>query len=121
MQYVASLTVVANTPALTPVSTTLVLPAGTLTGLNIIFPPGCARMTFIQVYDGATLMYPKTAGAAFCEDAFKVAIDCFLVMDAAKTLTIKGWSPGTSYQHVVTVQAEVRTLEELCMARTGYY
>ena len=121
MHYSASLTVPANTPALTPVSTSLVLPAGTLQHIDINFPPGCARMTFIQIYDGATLLYPKTAGAAYCEDAYTVKIDTMQIFDSPKTLTIKGWSPSTSYQHVVTVTAEVKTAEELCMSRSGYY
>lgn len=121
MHYSASLTVPAATAAVSPVSTNLVLPAGMLQQITINFPPGCARMTFIQIYDGATLVYPKTAGASYCEDAYTVVISTMQIFDTSKTLTIKGWSPGTSYQHVVTITAEVKTSEELCMSRSGYY
>jgi hypothetical protein len=78
-------------------------------------------MTYIQIYDGATLLYPKTAGGAYCEDAYTVKLNTMQIFDDAKTLTIKGWAPLTSYQHVITVTAEVLTAEELCMARSGYY
>ena len=119
--YSASLTVPLNTPAITPVTTDLVIPAGVLQNIKIVFPPGCARMTKIAIYDGATLVFPKTAAGYFCEDSFTVNIDCFMIFDASKTLTVKGWSPGTTYPHVITVHAEAKTSEEIAMTRTGYY
>jgi len=121
VHYSASLTVVAATPALTPVTTNLVLPAGILRHIDINFPKGCARMTYITIYDGASLLYPKTASASYCEDGYTVKIDTFQIFDASKTLTVKGWAPLTSYQHVVTVTAEVDTVEETAMKQTGYY
>lgn len=121
MHYSASLTVPAATPSASPVSTSLVLPAGILTHLEVNFPRGCARMTSIAIFDGATQLYPKTAGGAYCEDGYVVKINTFQIFDSSKTLTIKGWAPATSYQHVVTVVAEVDTVEETAMKQTGYY
>ena len=121
MHYSASLTVPAGTASGSPVSTSLVLPAGILKHIDVNFPRGCARMTSIAIYDGATQLYPKTAGAAYCEDGYTVKLETFQIFDSAKTLTVKGWAPLTSYQHVVTVTAEVDTVEETAMRQTGYY
>jgi hypothetical protein len=121
MHYSAILTVPAGTSLLTPVSTTLALPAGILKHLDVNFPRGCARMTSIVIFDAAVQLYPKTAGAAYCEDGYVVKIDTFQIFDSSKTLTIKGWAPLTSYQHVVTITAEVDTVEETAMKGTGYY
>jgi len=119
--YTKTLTVPANTPSATPTSTTIDLPAGVLERVDITFPPGCARMTHVQIWDGATLMYPKETGTDFAEDAYTVSIGDMVIWDAVKTLTLKGWSPLTNYQHNITFHFYVRTSEEIAMSRTGYY
>lgn len=121
MHYTTELTVPANTAAASPVSTTIDLPAGVLESVDITFPPGCARLVYVQIYDGATLLFPKTTGQAYRYDAYTVVITDFLVWDAAKTLTLKAWSPGTGYQHKIVFNFHVRTQEEIAMSRTGYY
>jgi hypothetical protein len=121
VHYTKELTVPANTGAGTPASTTIDLPAGVLQRITIFFPPGCSRLTHVTIYDGATQVYPKTASTDYAEDAKEVVINDMVIYDAVKTLTLKGWSPGTSYQHKVTFNFQVQTAEELSMSRTGYY
>lgn len=121
MHYTLELSVPANTLAGAPVSTTVDVAAGVLQHLSLIFPPGCARMVRAQIYDGATLIFPKTAGSSYCEDAYTVEIDCAEIYDATKTLTLKAWSPGTTYAHKLTLHLQHKSLEEIAMGRTGYY
>lgn len=121
MHYTKELTVPAGTASGSPATTTVDLPAGVLQRITIFFPPGCSRLTYVAIYDGATLVYPKTAATSYAEDAKEIVINDMVIYDATKTLTLKGWAPTTSYQHKVTFNFQVQTAEELCMSRTGYY
>ena len=121
MHYKQSLTVPANTLKAALVTASLVLPAGVLEHIDIVFPPGCARMVHVDIKNGSTVVYPKGSSTDYCEDAYTVAIDDMVIFDAGPTLTIEGWSPGTTYSHVITVHAYIRTIEEIAMSRTGYY
>lgn len=121
VHYTVSLTVPANTLAASPVSDTIVLPAGILQRTEIVFPYGAARMTHVQVYDGVTLMYPKGAATDYAEDGIKVNVDDFVIYDSAKTLTVKGWAPGTAYAHKITFNFYMNTVEENAMKAAGYY
>ena len=121
MHYTKELTVTANTLIGAPVSTTIDLPAGVLDKIEITFPPGCARLVLAQIFDGATMLYPKTAGMSYSYDAYTVTINDFVIWDAAKTLTLKAWSPGTTYQHKLIFNFYVRSQEEIAMSRSAYY
>lgn len=121
MHYTKQLTVPLDTAAISPASTTIVLPAGILDQVKIYFPGGCARLVHAQIYDGATLLYPKGAATDYAENQFTVDIKDMIIWDSAKTLTLKGWSPGTGYAHLLTFHFFVRTAEEICLGATGYY
>ena len=121
MHYVKALTVPANTSAGTPASTTIILPASMLQILYITFPGGCARLVHVQVYDDTVLLFPKGAATDFAENSKTVPVRDMIIWDAAKTLTLKGWSPGTAYPHVITFDFEVNTPEEISMKNTGFY
>jgi hypothetical protein len=78
-------------------------------------------MVYIAIFDGATQVYPKTAGQSYVGDGNPVEITDMVIYDSAKTLTLKGWSPNTNYPHVVTFTFCVMTAEEKVMAKAGYY
>jgi hypothetical protein len=121
MGYTKKLTVPANTLLTSPVSTTIVLSVGILNQIQILFPYGCARAVHVQIYDGATLVYPKNAGEDYAEDGDTKIVNDFVIYDSAKTLTLKGWSPGTTYPHIVTFSFLMNTVEENAMKAHGYY
>lgn len=121
MHYVKELTVPAGTASASPASDTIELPAGILQQLSVFFPPGCARMVYVAIYDGTSQVFPKGAGSSYCEDAKEVSVNTFEMFDSAMTYTIKGWAPSTNYQHKITFTFEVKTAEEIAMSRSGYY
>lgn len=121
MHYVKELTVPAGTASGSPASTTIDLPAGILQQVSILFPPGCARMVFAVIYDGAVQIYPKGASTSYCEDAREITSSAFEIYDSTKTLTLKGLAPSTNYSHKLTFSFEVKTAEEIAMSRSGYY
>jgi hypothetical protein len=121
MHYVKALTVPANTSAETPASTTIILPASVLQNMQITFPGGCARLVHVQIYDGTVLLFPNGAATDFAENSKTVTVKDMIIWDAAKTLTLKGWSAGTAYPHVITFNFEVNTAEEMSMKDTGFY
>jgi len=121
MHYSQELNVPANTLLAGAVSGTIDIAPGQLQHISLIFPPGCARMVRAAIYDGATLLFPKTAGSSYCEDAYTIEIDCAEIYDATKTLTLKAWAPGTTYAHKLTAHYQHKSIEEIAMGRTGYY
>jgi len=46
------------------------LPVGILRGCIIIFPPGCERHVYAQLFHGGTQVVPYVAGSYLCEDGF---------------------------------------------------
>ena len=121
MHYVKELTVPAGTASGSPARTDVTLAAGTLRSVKILFPPGCARLVFVVIYNGATQIYPKEPATSYAEDAKEIAINTFDIFDSAPTLTLRGWAPSTNYAHKITFTFELQTVEETAMQRSGYY
>ena len=119
MHYVVPVTVLpanlANNPVIVPVH----LAAGTLTDVNIIFPPGCARLVNIQIYHGVTQILPTTPETYYSEDSKEIHAKEYLRFDTGSNLFyVVGWNVGTSYQHRVHVYFDVRAVEELDLPET---
>ena len=117
MNYDTALTVPANTPTLPPVSTTQVISAGVLQRIDIFFHDGCHRLVCIAIFDGVTQVWPKDVGSCYRENA---VIEEMVLNQVAKTYTMYGWSPGTTYDHRITMVWNVLTAEENTMRRAGY-
>jgi len=101
--YQKTLTVPANTPATAPVETTIVVKHPVIIRLGVHFPPGCAGMVRVAVFYGKLQIWPAKEGEWVSGDAVTIWGEPFLELpERETTLTLKGHSPGTSYDHTIT-------------------
>jgi len=121
MHYSIALTVPAGSTVEAPATESVNLPAGIIEHTTLIFPPGCSRLVKACIKDGANQIMPKNAAVKYAEDSYSFEIKEFYIMDVATDITLSASSVGTSYQHVITAHFDVKGLEEMAMARSGYY
>jgi len=100
--YQTTLTVPANTPAKSPVEKVWELTKGIIHRLEIQFLPGCMGMVQVQILHGRMQIWPTGLGEAFSGEDNTIAFDDFYpLLSAPYALTLRGWSPGTSYDHTI--------------------
>ncbi len=98
----------ANTLESAPVLTRIKLTAGTLYRIEFVFPAGCQGMVHLAVEHQGTQQWPLTKGYSFTAEDFTVGIDDRYELDAeVNELVAKAWSPGTNYDHTLTVRVGI--------------
>lgn len=105
MWYRGSLTVPANTARAAYVSALIEVSPGTITKFYRLFPPGCVGQVSLQVYYQTRQIFPTTPGQAYLGDGSEILGDASVELDEPEyVLALRGWSPGTSYQHIIYVE-----------------
>jgi len=103
MLYTKTLTVPKNTPTTTPQETTIVIKDPVVTKLGVHFPPGCAGMVSVAVFYGKLQIWPSKEGNWVHGDNITIWDEPFFELpEKETTLTLKGYSPKTSYDHDIT-------------------
>ena len=107
------LTVPLNTLITAPAVTRFVTPAGLLEYVTVEFPAGCHDMVNVQLLQGNNPIVPTTL------DRSLVGNDVTLMPPVKKRLEVnrtnfifRGWSPGTTYEHVITLGLGIFTEQE---------
>jgi len=100
--YQRSLSVPANTSSAAPVETTIVVKHPVVTRLGVRFPRGCAGMVEAAVFYGKLQIWPAKEGEWASGDDVTIWDEPFFELpDRETTLTLKGCSPNTSYEHTL--------------------
>lgn len=121
MAYFHKFDVPANTLQASPVEEFVLLLQGRVTKVEIWFPPGCAGMVYLQVMDGEHQVYPREPGHYFIGDDWHIEIlDVLEISSEPWGLTLRGWSPGTSYDHGVYVHFEVEPVRLITPYRVQF-
>jgi hypothetical protein len=112
MRYAAEITVPANTLASAPEVLEVPLCYGTIQEVELQFPAGQAGMIYVQVWRTEHQLLPTTPGLAFRGDDTHITLNEHIpIHEWPLRVELRGWSPGTVYDHVVivsfTVLAEV--------------
>jgi len=103
MLYQKTLNVPASTPSDAPVETTIVVKHPVVTRLGVFFPPGCAGMVKVAVFYGKLQIWPSKEGEWVRGDSTTIWGEPFFELpEKETTLTLKGCSPNTLYDHDVT-------------------
>jgi len=103
MLYQKTLTVPANTPIDAPAETTIVVKHPVVTRLGVHFPPGCMGMVWVAVFYGRLQIWPSKEGEWLRGEAVTTWDEPFIELpEKETTLTLKGYSPNTWYDHDVT-------------------
>lgn len=112
------LTVPANTAEADPVTLEALLSAGTVIGVSVQFPAGCAGMVYVTIWRHDHQVWPVNLDEAIAGDntvvSFPVSYD---LDDEPFAFTVKGWAPDTTYDHKVTFRFALLSLEEAQGAR----
>ena len=107
------LTVTADTKEAAPVTLDCLLSAGTVIGVSVQFPAGCAGMVYVSLWRHDHQVWPVNLDEAISGDntvvSFPVSYD---LDDEPFAFTVRGWSPGTTYDHKVTFRFALLSLEE---------
>ena len=103
MRFVKTLTVTAGATIAAPSSTSLRLIKGTLTHIEIAFPPGPADYVHVVIMDRNLQIAPANPEQTFSWDNYTHGFSMnYPITDPPYELILLGWSPDANYDHVIT-------------------
>jgi len=112
------LTVPINTPEADAEPLECPLSAGTVTRVDVQFPAGCAGMVHVSIWRSDHQVWPVNLdGDIAGEDAIISWPKSYDLDDEPFGFEVRGWSPGTTYPHVITFRFALLSLEESRSAR----
>ena len=101
-------TIPANTTEAEPKLQTLQISRGVVHQLEVNFPAGCRGYVYLALYHHDKLVWPSNLKAAFRGEGYTIPIkEYFKVSEPPYTLVAYGWSPGSTYDHTITVRVGV--------------
>lgn len=113
MHYVYDVPVLPANTAANFVQHSVKLAAGIIKHVSIIFPPGCARLVHVTIWNDSIQLLPTNPEAKYGEDAYVVEADCYIpTREFGNQLYVIAWTLGTQYKHVVTVMIDVQGIDE---------
>lgn len=108
------LTVPANTAESSRASTTLTLEKGIVHQLDVLFPFGCNGEVLVVIKRGQHQVWPSNGQGQLKGDGFPITGKVWLELEEEPfELTAEGWSPDTTYPHVVTIRLWMQRREIL--------
>lgn len=114
MLYTADITVPKNTAAASPHTETFKIAYGIITWVSVLFPPGCHGMVYCVILHHEHQIAPSTENMAMRGDTFPVEWNEHHPSDQpGYELKVKLWSPGTTYDHTVTVKVAILPREAI--------
>ena len=112
MFYEFDLTIPADTPAASPEELEVPLSAGTVTRVEVQFPPGCSGLVKVAVFRSGHQVWPGDPDEAIKgEDALVWWPEDYDLDDPPHAFLLRGWSPGTAYDHTITFRFALLPLE----------
>lgn len=103
-------TIPGNTLETDPYVEELKVTKGKVSKVLFTFQTGCAYLVHCVLCKGARQVLPIIEGQSYHLDGYVLERETAIVMDEHPfSLTFKGWSPGTSYDHTIGVLISVET------------
>lgn len=119
MHYVYDVLVLPANIASNNVEYPVKLGAGIIRHVSIIFPPGCARLVKVTIWNNAEQLLPTNAEAVYGEDSYAVETDCYIdIAETGNDLYVLAWNTGTNYQHMVHVMFDVQGIDEPVLGKS---
>lgn len=111
MAYYAALTIPAGTTQADPATAYLELAYGTIETVLILFPPGHAGLTCLQMYYNESQAFPRNLGEYYIGDDTVLSIPTrYPIHEMPWRLELVGWAPDATLDHKVHV--EIALIEE---------
>lgn len=108
MFYEFDLTIPANTLAVSPVERSVFMDGGIIKQVEVQLPSGLRGMVFTVAWRGLHQVWPTNPdGKIKGDDARIVWGEDYDLTQPPHVILLRGWSPDTSYPHVVTWRFQV--------------
>jgi len=102
------ITVPADTSEDNPLEKDLILTEGVIDRVDVKFPPGCHGLVKVRLLRYGSQLIPLTRGEWVTGDGETVPTEGYYeLLEEPYTLRFVGCSPGTQYEHTVTVRVNV--------------
>jgi len=109
--YEFDLTIPANTPKESPAELDVTISAGTIEQIEVQLPRGLRSLVHTVAIRGSHQLWPTNPdGSIKGDDARIIWGENFPLIHAPFIITLLGWSPGTSFSHVVTWRFQVASV-----------
>ena len=104
MLYAKSIKTDANTAKADAKITRFKVTNGVIYEVSIYFPPGCAGLVYIQIFEGGHQFIPSTEGQFLKGENFLLNIKEFYeIKNAPRYITVKTWNLDEVYNHTIEV------------------
>lgn len=111
MAYYGSLTIPAGTTQDAPATALLELAYGTIEMVLVLFPPGHAGLTRLQMYYNESQAFPRNLGEYYIGDDTLLSIPTrYPIHEMPWRLELVGWAPDATLDH--NVHVEIALIEE---------
>jgi len=101
--YVVDVTVPKDTAQTSPKEETVKIEEEVVVSVECHFPPGCRGMVYTAVYYGEEQLFPRPYGSYLHGDGETIRWEEYYELPESPCyLTIRAWSPRTSYNHTIT-------------------
>jgi len=108
MSYAWDITIPAGTSESSPVEQILKVHKGVITKIEIKFPAGCHGMVKVRLFRWEAQLVPLNRDGWITGDDEPVTYNLYYELeDEPYQLKFIGASPGTSYDHTITVRIEI--------------
>ena len=112
MDYVFDLTIPADTAKATPKEQEIDVGTGIIHLIEIEIPPGPKGLVYCAVRQGLHQVWPSNSDGAYRSDGrVYSAREHYPIGRDASFLVLQGWSPGTTYEHVVQFRISILPVE----------
>ena len=112
MFYEFDLTISANTAKSSPKELEVPLNAGTVTAVGIQFPAGCSGLVEVAIFRSGHQVWPGDPDEVIKgEDAIVSWTEDYDLDDPPFGFVLRGWSPGTTYDHTITFRFALLDLD----------
>jgi hypothetical protein len=114
MRYSASVSIPASTTEAEPHEETLKVCFGTISQVFVLFPPGHAGLTHLQIFYQTRQIFPTTAGESFTgDDTQYVFSERWPIFEAPHELLLRAWNDDDTHEHTIYVELSVLAPEVL--------
>jgi len=114
MRYSASVTIEIGKTEDDPHEEYLDVCFGHITQVSILFPPGHAGLTHLQIFHQTRQIFPSTPGESFVgDDTQHVFAERWPIFEAPHRLMLRAWNDDTENPHTIYVDISVLVPEIL--------
>lgn len=87
---------------------------GTISQVFVLFPPGHAGLTHLQIFYQTRQIFPSTPGESFTGDDTQYVFDeRWPIFETPHELLLRAWNEDTEHEHTIIVELSVLAPEVL--------